>query len=214
LSRRGQVWFPRFGDIPGVEWTTPAGLDRTQLPGHDAVPGFNEWDGRKFAWWPVVYRHEDDGEEVEDGTTSASPASQYPRAEKPGSMAEELRWLAEALELPGEPSTYHFIIAGAASNLFSIRLREPAALREAERLCWLDLDLVRAFPNVIRPDDRDDTTYRLAVTDLLYRLYMNSGDLRGAERVAAMAVDDFGQSSERQLAEVRGRLEALEAEDA
>ena len=214
MSPRGQVWFRRFAEVPGVAWTTPPGIDRTEIPGHDAVPEVQKsYDGSDALWWPVVYPW-DDEDDIEDGSTSASPASQYPREEAAETMAEELRRLGEALELPGEPSTYHFIIAGAAANLFGLRRREPAAIRESERLCWLDLDLVRAHPGIIQSDRPEEATYRLAVTGLLYRIYMDSGDLRSGEKVASMAVGEFAQTFERQLTDVRARLALQEAEDA
>ena len=156
-KRDDKSWFPRFGDIPSVTWTTPAGVNRREIRGHDVTPEETDWDSDSL-WWPSL---EPDGE---DGSTTATPAQQYVGADWSDAKTVEavLRNMAEALELPGNPSGYHFIIVGALERLWKLRQTDPAALREVERLCWLDAELVRARPEIIAPyhDDEPTSTWR------------------------------------------------------
>ncbi len=211
-------WFRCFRDIPGVDWPTPPGIDRSRLRGHDAEP--ERWSGaRESLWWPIVYS--DDGEEIRDGSTGQPPAGQYPIPDGPRTVAEESRRLAEALELPGYPDTYHGLMADAAGHLFKIRLREPAALREAERLCLFDLELLQARPEILARRREllsdiaeDQMPVWVSTVRLLHRMYTETGDLNDAERIACFAVEQLGQRFDRQLAEARERLAVLEGEDA
>jgi hypothetical protein len=217
MARR-RTWYRRFGDMPGVEWATPPGIDRTKLPGHDFKPQDNEWHG-DGVWWPMV----DDP----DGSTGSSPAGQYTRLEErtPRSVDAVLREMAEALELPGFPTDYAHIIEAATDALWKLRLVEPGALGELERLCLLVLDVVRCYPEIIAPDehDLDDEYYRnggqhyLGVVPTLQRLYLDQGYLREAELLLREAVQDFGQlrlQAPSALGDVNTRLRLLESEDA
>jgi hypothetical protein len=60
-----------------------------------------------------------------------------------------LRNLAEALELPAEPVAYHFAIQSVITALRRRRGDGPAVFAEMERLCWLDVHLIRAFPAAV-----------------------------------------------------------------
>lgn len=208
-TRDDKIWFPRFGDIPGVTWTTPADVDRRTIRGHDAKPETPHWDSDSV-WWPSL----EPGEE--DGSTSATPAQQYVGHDQSEAETVEaiLHRMAEALELPGNPSDYHFIIAAAQESLWKLRQTDPAAVREVEKLCWLDVELVRARPEIIAPYNEDEPHLYMTVLDVLYRLYQREGYLAEAEHAAEMAVNEFHQPFERQLDEARGRRALLEAEDA
>lgn len=203
-------WFRRFADVPGVDWETPAGVDRSQLPGHDDVPEISDYDGKSL-WWPL----REDGRLIEGGSSGSSPAVDHAGYEGAATVAEVIRGLGEALELPGTPSDYHHILAHAPERLWKIRLRDPAALHEAERLCLLDLDFVRLRPEVNLPWGDDDHPPWLGVVDLLYRMYFENGDLAEAEAIATSAVSEFRQERfQRRLDEVRERRAVLESEDA
>ena len=71
-------WFGSLADVPGVSYATPRGIDRTALPGYDAVPEVFEYgfdgDERRGLWWSAPG----------GGKTSASPAHQraYDEREK------------------------------------------------------------------------------------------------------------------------------------
>jgi hypothetical protein len=209
-KRDDTSWFPRFADIPGVSWTTPPGIDRRQIRGHDLVPETSDWDTDRV-YWPSMDRGE------EDSSTTATPAQQYVGGDWSGSKTVDavVRSMAEALELPGTPSDYHFIIAGAQERLWKLRQTEPAALNEVEGLCWLDIELVRARPEIIAPYNEDEPTLHMAVLDVLYRLYLREGYLAEAEQVATIAVTEFDEGHfQRQLDEAHARRAVLEAEDA
>jgi hypothetical protein len=208
-KRDDKSWFPRFADIPGIAWKTPTGIDRSRIRGHDAVPETLDWDSESV-YWPSL----EDGEE--DASTSATPAQQYVGGDWSGSttVVAVLHDMAEALELPGNPSDYHFIIAGAQERLWKLRQTDPAAVTEVERLCWLDVELVRARPEIIAPYREDEPHLRMEVLDVLHRLYMREGFLAEAEEIATIAITEFHQRFERQLDQARQRRSVLEAEDA
>src|SRR3954463_12174400 len=107
-------WFRRFGDIPGIEWETPGGIVREQIVGHDAQPQRSTYRAEDY-WWPIVYAYDDDERaSMEDGSSGQAPASQYPMPDGPRTVAEQLRALGEALELPGAAQDYHQLLSDAA----------------------------------------------------------------------------------------------------
>jgi len=136
-------WFRRFGDIPGVTYEPPSGVDRRRLSGHDAVPETQVFDfegkRRETLRWPAG-----------GGGGSASPA--HGRAfgdSRDASTADLLKNVYQGLELPGEPSDYHFLIQGCADELWGRRRQEPKVLGEVEKLCWLDVQLIQARPDAV-----------------------------------------------------------------
>jgi hypothetical protein len=152
----------------------------------------------------------------EEGETSATPAQQYRDGDfgEAKSVADVLNQLGEALELPGNPSDYHFLIAAAAERLWKFRFGEPKALAEIERLCFLDIELVRVRPGIIAPYREGEPTLYMAVFESLNRLYSKEGYLTELQEVQRMAVDEFDQRKGPRLDEVQERLAVLEAEDA
>ena len=160
-------------------------------------------------WWPII-----GGDE--EGETSATPAQQYRDGDfgEAKSLADVLHQLGEALELPGNPSDYHFLIAAAQERLWKFRFREPGALAEIERLCLLDVELVRVQPGIIAPYRDGEPVAHMAVFESLYRLYSKEGFLAELRDTQQLAVEEFHQRSGPRLDEVRERLAVLEAEDA
>lgn len=218
MTEPAYQWFRRFGDIPGIDWAIPDGIDRTRLAGHDATPEPSTYRSDDF-WWPVVYS--DDREELEEGETSASPASQYPMPDGPRTVAEQLHALGEALELPGTAQDYDQLLADAAQYLYKIRRREPAALQHAERLCLLDIELLSLRGEVLdqRRDilsdvPEDQMPVWVGSVRLLHRMYTENGALEDAERIAMVAIEQLGQRFDRELGETRERLAVLRSEDA
>lgn len=197
-------WFRRFADIPGVGYSGSAGVDRLRLKGHDAVP--------------EIYTHREDGpgpaQTLMWGDTSASPAHERAYSDMEGmTTAKLLRHLGEALELPGEPTDYHFAIQGAATTLWSRRRVEPDVLDEVERLCRLDIRLVQARPNAITDEyGAEHGFYSVTSFKTLITLYEREGAIREALEVASVA-ERFDQLADK-AAELRDRLALLEAEDA
>jgi len=139
-----EKWFRRLAEAPGIEYKPDPAIDRLQLPGHDAVPKINryEFDGR---------RHESLSWPTEGGSTGTSPAQAWktqPRKDETEAQIT-LRQLQEALELPGTLSNYHFAIQGCHDALRRLASAEPWVLEEVERLCWLDIRLIRQYPKTI-----------------------------------------------------------------
>lgn len=101
------VWFRRFGDIRGVSYEMPTGVDLRQLRRRNAVPEIDRFEGSASLWW-----------ETGDGGTTESPASEHALLDlRAASVAQIRANLAEVLELPGEPGDYHFALQNAAGEL-------------------------------------------------------------------------------------------------
>jgi hypothetical protein len=135
------VWYPSFGEIPGLSYVTPDFVDPARLRRSSVRPEIHRYkgaDGNEFvaATWP--------------GGTSQSPASGHIVFDLVAKLDTLRRRAAEALELPGTASDYHFALMGAADVIHSRRREATWALEEVERLCWLDVRLIE-----LRPDDNE-----------------------------------------------------------
>lgn len=200
-------WFRRFGDIPGVGFEAHPHVDRRKLQGYDSVPEVHvhvvEGKREEALSWPV-----------EDGSRSTSPASSWALGDsKDLSSPVLLRTTYEKLELPGEPSDYHFILQGCAGDLWKRRREEPEMLEEVEKLCWLDIRLVETHPEAITFEGVDGPSFvSIHAFSLLIDLYEREGFLREALEVANRAVR-FNQCQE-DRERLLERITAVEAEDA
>lgn len=182
-----EKWYPRLAEVPALRYEGSPNIDRTRLPGFDLRPRIEryEWDGK---------RHESLSWPAENGSTSAAPATQLEASPLPGETAAQtaLRHCNEALELPGTLSNYHFIIQNAHEAIWKDRRREPWVVEETERLCWLDLRLIQAYPEAITFDELSgsEETIFPAILGLyrLIRLYEKEGYLHKALEVAKLAV--------------------------
>jgi hypothetical protein len=214
-------WFRRFGDIPGVTYETPSGLDPKKLPGYGVVPKISvaEFEyvvadeahiaaaesyhgkSRPTLWWP------EDG-----GGTSASPAKNRMAGHSTTvSTREILVNCLEALELPGEPVDYHFLIQHCADALWSQRRKEPDFLDDVEKLCWLDIQLIQARPDTVRIEGSDEPRfYHVSAFLILIDVYQREGFLREALDVAELAAR-YGQLDARDR--LAKRITAVENED-
>lgn len=194
-------WFRRFGDIPGVTYETPSGLDPKKLPGYGVVPKIDvfEFEGkrRQTLSWP--------------GYGGASPAQRRLEGDFTTVPAREiLTNCLEGLELPGQPSDYHFLIQGCASGLWG-RRREPDFLDDVEKLCWLDIQLIQACPDTFRNEFSDEPRFPLVLTfSILIDLYEREGFLREALDVAERAAR-YGQLDA--CDRLAKRITAVENED-
>jgi hypothetical protein len=201
-------WFRRFGDIPGVSYETPAGIDRGRLPQANARPTIETYDGERYMYWP--------GEEGSDTiSTSSSPA--HGRAFGPDlaglPTAAVLGHLSETLELPGEPADYHFAIQHVLDVLWKRRRTEPGVLTTVERLAWLDLGLAEARPDAVSFDmDGHRKFAAIQAFQVLITLYEREGALREALEVAGLALRYDQQQAKRD--ELVARVAALDAEEA
>lgn len=203
-------WYPRLAEVPRVGYQGSPGVDRTRLPGCNAKPQINhyEWDGK---------RHESLSWPMKDGSTSASPANQLQSTSRPGETPAQTahRHCLEAIELPGTLSDYHFIVQNAHEEIWKHRRREPWVVAETERLCWLDITLVQAYPEILVFDQAPIGTElhyaRVVAFYRLLRLYEQEGYLQDALKVAKIALR-FGQLPS-ELERVEGKIRMIEAEE-
>jgi hypothetical protein len=216
-----EKWYRRLAEVPGIEYRPDPAIDRTQLPGHDAVPKIDryEFDGK---------RHESMSWPTEGGSTGASPAQEWKTQPRKGETEAQttLRQLREALELPGTLSNYHFAIQGSHDALRGFAREEPWVLEEVERLCWLDIRLIGQYPKTITldPITIDDkelakvaaerrgerTFFSVSAFHQLISMYEREGYLREALEVARI-----GQQFEQCLGkaeEIEERINRVEAE--
>jgi hypothetical protein len=206
LSMVGK-WFQRFGDTPGVSYTTPAGIDRRRLPHADAQPQIHTWDDERHLSWPG-------GEGSGVLSTSASPAHQRAFGTDLAGMSTvaALQHLGETLELPGEPTDYHFAIQNVLEALWKRRRTEPTVLTTIEQLAWLDLNLAEARPDSVSTDVQGEQKYyTIRAFQYLITLYEREGALREALEVAGLAVRYEQQQAKRD--ELVGRVTALGTEE-
>lgn len=199
-------WFRRLADIPGVAYAGSLRVDRGNLPGHDIEPTATNYDfdgeGQAHMRWPRS-----------DEESSASPASRHAYQEELSDLASAalVRRLEEALELPGEPRDYHFIMATYCEEAYKRRKEHPAVLAEVERFCLVDVELVEAFPGAVQ--NVLGEFYHVPSYGRLTTLYEREGFLREALEISERGLA-HGQDFGRKVEELRGRVAALEAEDA
>lgn len=202
------IWYNRFADIPGIQYTTPAGIRRPDMPKRFLTPERHvyEWDGRthsSLSW-------KDD-----EGETSASPAMRWPPDDDPPRPAPSLilQRLYETLELPGIPSDYHFALLRAYGELASHARRAPDLFADVERLCLLDIELLEALPEIVGElDNPEQPAIRVPAFDHLIRLYERNGLLDDALAMARRGAA-LGQGTD-DVERLEERIAALQAEDA
>jgi hypothetical protein len=119
--------------------------------------------------------------------------------------------LREALELPGEPSDYHFALMGVYQALWQRRRNAPELLTEIETLCLLDIHLVEAQPSiVVNVYGNGPRFLQVPAFSQLIQLYEREGFLHAAIDIASRA-QPFEQQNVR-LAELQERLVRLKDE--
>jgi hypothetical protein len=182
-------WFRRFGDVPGVVYRPVEQVDRNSLPGCDDTPEVHafRFDGhlKEALDWPAG-----------DGSRGGSASPAHYRAfstfldTRDVPTAALLRNVCEGLELPGEPPDFHFLIQGAADELWRRCHREPGLQDETERLCWLDIGLVQARADAASDIvDGERRFYSISAFSALIQLYEGRGDLAEALEVAEVAAE-------------------------
>lgn len=195
------IWFGRFGDIPGVDYTPPVVVDRSRLPRVGERPELSRWTGGESLTWG-------------GGTTSSSPAHERAFGGDLTAMTTQqlLSHLAEALELPGEPSDYHFGIQGVLEALWKRRREDSGVLGWIEALGWLNIRLVVAVSGAASHVVDDELRYyRIVAFSHLITLYEREGAWREALEVAEIG-ERLGQSV--RLDELLDRVALLDAESA
>lgn len=200
-------WFRRLAEVPGISYQSPPSVERSTLTGHDWIPTLYtfEFDGREQSRyeWPSL----------EGYRTSASPVHQRTHGSgEERTSKEELRWLEKMLELPGEPDDYHFALKKSYERLFDMRVLTPEVLHEVERLCWLDLELVEAQPQIVEYEPGKHI--RVPAYNYLIRLYEGEGYLAEALEVAERGLNNSHQDDlDPVVGRLRAELDELEVEE-
>lgn len=194
MTLRPAAWFRRLADVPGVGYAGSPGVERTRLPGHDAVPEI-EYDS---LFW--------------NDRTSASPAAEYGFDEDRRSFnsAQVVRHVRETVELPGAPDDYHFVLQDGVAHLWRLRTESPEGLDVLEEFALLDLRLIEAAPWCVQwPDEDGDASFvSLSGIDRLIVLLEREGAHREALAVAErLAVFDNTNRLER----IRERVATLDS---
>ena len=202
----GTQWCARFGDIPGVNYTTPPSIDPTKLKGAGARPTvdrFKDLDGKTvetLSW------------DTPGGSTSASPAHEltFGVELKKKTTPKLLQYLYELLELPGEPSDYHFAIQNVIEELWRRRRDDPGVLGDIESLSWLNINFIQAQPATVTNEYSDEPSfYAVRAFARLVSLYEREGAWRDALAVAELGVR-YGQPGPTDA--LLERIAALDAE--
>lgn len=122
-----------------------------------------------------------------------------------------IRNVYEGLELPGEPADYHFLIQGSAGQLWGHRREEPRVIGEVEKLCWLDIRLVEAWPGAARNQYSDEGEFHVILSfGRLIEIYEREGFLAESLEVAELAAR-YRQGDEARE-RLMQRIEAVENE--
>jgi hypothetical protein len=200
-------WFRGLAQVPGVGYKGNPGIYRPPLPEHATLPRSGSYEianvHREYLNWPMLFGA---------GTTSASPAKQWTTQPRNGESPAQtqLRQLYESLELPGELLDYHFATQGCCSVLWRLRREEPWVLAELEQLCWLDIRLIQAYPDIAQVKN-ERAFFVIMTLQHLIALYEQEGYLYDALQVAEIAAKFHQQMPA--LERIRSRIAKLEAEE-
>lgn len=175
--RNGAKWYPRFADIPGVQYVPFVPTNQENLWGRGARPEVERYsfDGKQHdsVMWPTA----------EGGYTSASPAKQHSFMESDPTPDATLTHLSEVLELPGTASDYHFTLQGAHENLWRHRRSQPYLYDTIEAICRLDIALV----TLLGQDMYGDSPFAVSAFGRLAGMYEVEGRLNEALTVYEQA---------------------------
>lgn len=197
------TWFRRFADIAGITYTTPAGLDLRHLAKRGLTPEVHDYGSGRSLWW-----------ETEHGGTSQSPAAEHMLEDRQAASPTQVRTnVAEALELPGTATDYHFALQNAAGELYGRRRNDPATIDDAHRLYLLDLELIQRHPEAVTTGVDGPRTYvTILGLSRLLRMYLTEGRVAEAAAIAAVA-ERFDAGDSRDALAARTRAATLAAED-
>lgn len=192
------TWYARMADIPNIQFRGSPGVNRASLAEARARPRAGYGDS---LWWPG-----------QQGETSASPAHQRAFHDTTSMSRDDLvRWVWEGLEVPGEPSDYHFLLQGAVERLWSRRGSDPEGLRFVEIFGYLDLALIEAAPQAVTLDRGDGPQgfVHILTLDKLLTLLEREGAFREALTLSRRA-ERFGERYRRE--ELEAKVAALDEE--
>lgn len=185
MTPRVPPWLPRLADDPRIQYTPPSGVGRRRLPGHGTQPRAGRRildDQEPFLEWPGP-----------DGWERSSPADRWGRVTegREEDPARIFTRLVEALELPGTPSDYHFLVQGGAESLWQHRRQHPWVLPTVEQFAWVSIRLAFAYRDALRLSDA--MPLPVLAFGRLVGLYTREGWMREAAHVVALAEQYTGQ---------------------
>lgn len=201
-------WFRRLAEVPGLKYQGNPNIKREQLPGYNSTPKIqnNSYSGFQQLVWA-----EKNGVEKWQ-----SPAKEWQTAnqssQKDAKPLALLKTLYETLELPGELSDYHFAIQSCYEELWKYRRKEPWLVKEVERLCWLDIQLIEAHPDTLSFGFGGEQNYfGVLAFQRLIEIYEREGYLYEAYDVAQRATR-FNQQQPA-LERLKAKLIQLQSEE-
>ena len=200
-------WFPRFAEIPGIQYEPPKGLDFSHLPDRGKVPeiDYYEFDGKRHK--SIMWRSG-------DTSTSASPAKEWKTIPRPDETEATtiLRQVYETLELPGTLSDYHFALQNAHNELSNYIGKEFWVSAQVERLCRLNIILIDKYPETISYENDEGIHYaRVTAFGRLRNFYENEGFLRESLHIARLANKFYEQNDV--IEDLEERIRLIEIED-
>jgi hypothetical protein len=200
-------WFPRFAEIPEIEYAAPKGLDFSHLAVMKITPeiSYYNFDGkrRKSIMWNYG-----------NTSSSAAPAHGWTATQRQGESQPLflLRQVYETLELPGKLSDYHFALQRTHDELNGFIGKESWVASAIENLCKLNIQLLEKHPETISYENENGIHYaRVTAFNRLIRLYETEGYLRDALEIAKIALKfDYGYEK---VEEIEDKIKLLESED-
>jgi hypothetical protein len=188
------TWYPRLGDVPGVNFTGSPGIDRSKLRDAKKRPTKTSYG---LDW------------ETRDGSTSASPVHEHTYSDQEVSTKTLVKRTWEALELPGVVSDWHFLLMNTVRTLWNQRAAEPQFLADCEAFCRLDLQIITSHPHLFALDKRDDGPEYLSLPTIpiLVKLLRACDDLDEALAVARTGVRFNPETLDRPIAEIEALLQ-------
>lgn len=186
---RERIWFRRARDIPGFDYELPVEVDCATLRHRDA--SLERRRGPASPFEPTL-EWRDGREQLRrapardvPGIPDWQPLGPTAEAGDPRSQ-QTLKWLATALELPGEPRDYYDAFVSSISSLarWQVARAEPDIIITIERLAWTAVALVEACASALRaPDGQTHLPDSSPFTEL-ERIYAAEGFLQEASAVA------------------------------
>lgn len=197
-------WFSCLAEVQGLKYQNNPNIKREQLPGYNTIAYTKidtDYNSSQMVW-------------VEKNGTEKwqSPAREWQNANQKPQKDETplglLKTLYEILELPGELSDYHNAILNCAYELSKYKWKEPWVLKEREKLCWLDIQIVEIYADTIY---FDDDVCKGTAFQCLIEIYEREGYLYEAMELAQRATRF--EPPPQTLKRIQAKLTQLQAEE-
>jgi hypothetical protein len=123
-----------------------------------------------------------------------------------------VQWVWEGLEVPGQPSDYHFLLQGAVTRLWAARASYPVGLQHVEIFAYADLALIEADPQIALVDSARPSQGFLRINSLtiLLTLLEQEGAVREALALSRRARRFGGEDFVRD--DLEAKVAALDGE--